>query len=711
MIEIKNKKLNKLTFGLGIGLIVGIFSTILAISNPFNVWNLKASNLLYTQNKPSDDIVIIGIDANSIEEKVNSGLGKFYDWRRTVYADLINNLEKANVDTIGIDLLFTEPSQDIPQEEIDTIFEESALNESEFANKISKIATNYTPIKINPDDELFSEVLSKYNNIILGAKLKLATENPKLSNFDIKKADIPYDIFIQGNYENIGFTDAKESEDTTIRELPLIAKDNEGNTYMSFALKLAENYLNNGIDPSAIPTKNGHYIVNYRANPFSFKQISFKDILKGNFDPKDIEGKIALIGVTTKKLGDQFPTPKSTDQFMPGVEIHANAIQTILDQKFLVNQTKTSQIITIFALAVLGTLALIFLNIWFGIALAIALFFGYYAAAHAAYANGLIVNMVYPFITILLTYISSVVYKYFAELKQRKEIQTAFGKYLSPNVMKEVLKNPHLLHRSGIKREITVFFSDIAGFTSISELLDPHALIELINDYLETMTNIIMKYDGTLDKYVGDEIVAYFGAPINQVDHAQRACNVALEMRAVLPKLQEKWKKEGKPIVDFRIGINTGIAIVGNIGSENHFDYTIMGDEVNLGSRLEGANKKYGTKIMVSEDTYLKVKNYFDFRHLDYLRVKGKKEAIRVYELLAHKGRISDTGAKLLETFNKGINLYLDRKFGEANEEFKKALAIYPDDSPSKLYAERSEILRDFPPPEDWDGVFTMKTK
>lgn len=711
MIEIKNKKLKNLIFGLGIGLIVGILSTILALSNPFNVWNLKASNLLYTKNNPSEEIVIIGIDANTVEEKANGGLGKFYDWRRTIYIDLINNLEEAGAGIIGFDIIFSEPSENIPQEEIDTIFQESSLNESEFASKISKIAANYAPIKIHPDDELFSKTLSKYDNIILGAKLKLATENPQLANFDIKQADLPYDIFIRNNYDNIGFTDAKESEDTTIRELPLIAKDNKGNTYMSFALKIAQEYLGERIDQNLIPTKNGHYIVNYQAKPFSYKQLSFKNVLKGDFDPKDIEGKIVLIGVTTKKLGDQFPTPKSTDQFMPGIEIHANAIQTILEKKFLENQTKTSQTITIFALAILGSLALVFLNIWFGIILAIALFFGYYGTAHAAYSNGVIVNMVYPFITILLTYMSSIVYKYFAELKQRKEIQTAFGRYLSPNVLKEVLKDPHLLHRSGMKKEITVFFSDIAGFTSVSETLDPHTLIDLINDYLGAMTQIIMKHEGTLDKYVGDAIVAYFGAPLKQVDHAQKACRVALEMRAYLPKLHEKWKKEGKPIIDFRIGINTGIAIVGNIGSQQHYDYTIMGDEVNLGSRLEGANKKYGTKIMVSEDTYLKVKNYFEFRKLDHLRVKGKKEAIQVFELLAHKGQMSATGQKLLETYEKGLHLYFGRQFGEANKLFKKALEIYPDDGPSKLYLQRSEVLRDFPPPEDWDGVFTMKTK
>ncbi|MCD6110007.1 adenylate/guanylate cyclase domain-containing protein, partial [bacterium] len=335
----------------------------------------------------------------------------------------------------------------------------------------------------------------------------------------------------------------------------------------------------------------------------------------------------------------------------------------------------------------------------------------YYGVAHIAYSNGIILNMIYPPITLLLIYISSILYKYFAEIKQRQYVQNAFGKYLSPNVMKEILKNPHLLHRRGVKKEITIFFSDIVGFTSISELLDPQTLIELINEYLGTMTNIIMKYEGTLDKYVGDAIVAYFGAPINQVDHAKRACHVALEMRAILPQLHKKWKKEGKPLLDFRIGINTGIAIVGNVGSEKRFEYTIMGDEVNLGSRLEGANKEYNTKIMVSEDTYLLVKNYFEFRHLDYLRVKGKREAVRVYELLAHKGQVSETGIKLLKTYNDGINLYLDRNFKEAQEMFKQALQIYPDDGPSKLYLERSDILTNYPPPADWDGIFNMKTK
>lgn len=705
MFKIKNKKLRKLTCGLGIGLIVALFSTILTLSNPFNIWHLKATNSLYTKNQPSEEIIIIAIDSASIDRVSNQGLGKFYEWRRTLYANALENLEEAEASVIGIDVLFTERSKDIPQEKIDEIFDRIGLSEEKaIINEVSKLALDYTPFKTHPDDEIFNEVLSKYDNIILAAK-------SRVDNFNIQQADLPYQPFRDENLDNIGFIDAKESPDQTIREVPLQVVDDNNNAYDSFALKVAQKYTNNEIDPSTIPTNNGKLIINYQANPFAFKHLSFKDVLKGNFDPSDLKDKIVLIGVTDSKLGDQFPTPKSSDRFMPGVEIHANAIQTLLEKKFLVNQSKTSQTLTIFALAIIGSLALIFLNIWFGIALAIALFFAYYKAAHAAYSNGVILNMVYPFIIILLTYMSSIIYKYFAELKTRKYIQTAFGRYLSPTVMKEVLKNPHLLHRSGMRREITVFFSDIAGFTGISETLDPRALIDLINDYLGTMTDIILKHEGTLDKYVGDAIVAYFGAPMNQPNHAKLACQVALEMRETLPSLHEKWKKEGKPLIDFRIGINTGNAIVGNVGSEKHFDYTIMGDEVNLGSRLEGANKKYNTRIMLSQATYNQVKDDFIFRKLDYIRVKGKHEAIHVYELVAHRDRVSEAGGKLLETYNKAMDLYQNRQFQEAYEGFKKALTIYPEDGPSKLYLQRSEILRDYPPPDDWDGVFSMKTK
>lgn len=680
----RNKNIKRLIAAISIGILTALIGAILCIANPLENFHLKISNLLFkNNNSPSPEIVIIAIDDASIADNPISDnsrhgdfLGRYWDWSRLYHQAVLEKIEENGAKVVAFDIAFSQVSNKISVKTLESILSGTAQDQL-----LKTLGTYVMPT--HPEDLAFAESLGKYNNVVLF----------------IKEGTQPIELFAS-QIDSLGIGNVEPDPDGLVRRIPF-----EG----SFAQKIVEK-----IDPTLaknVPLEDGNLIINYSTPPYKYTSISFKDIYFDTFDKSLLKDKIAIIGVTTPSVQDHAPTPIKPEVMMPGVEIHANAIQTILDQKFLINQSKTSQVITIFAISVLSTLALIFLNIWIGIALIITLFFAYYGAAHAAYSNGIIINMVYPYITILLVYISSVVYKYFAEVRKRKQVQEAFGKYLSPSVLKEVLKNPRLLHRSGTKKEVTVFFSDIAGFTSVSEVINPHALIDLMNDYLGTMTDIIFKHEGTLDKYVGDAIVAYFGAPVHQDDHAIRACHTALEMRTALPTLHEKWKKEGKPPVDFRVGINTGEAIIGNIGSENYFDYTVMGDEVNLGSRLEGANKKYETKIMISESTYNQVKDFFEVRLLDLIQVKGRNKAVRVFELLSHKNRLSETGGKLLEAYNKGMDLYLARKFGEAHETFKQALLIHPEDGPSKLYLQRCEILRDFPPSADWDGVFSMKTK
>ncbi|MFC1656107.1 CHASE2 domain-containing protein [Patescibacteria group bacterium] len=702
MPKIKNKIISKLVYGIAIGAIVAIISSLLALWNPFNTWHLKLSNQLFTQKNTSDEIVIVAIDDQSIES-LPTGLGRFYNWRRTYYADVINKLQNSGAKTIGIDLFFTEKSQNIPQQIINSVFSSiDGLSELEKANATYELFSKYHNFLDNPDDIKLAEALG--SNIVLAGKILTFADN----NSNFTHAETPIELFREDT--QIGFVTLYQDKDSIVRSMPLLFKDSDKNQYQSFPLNIAQKYKQ--IDTSKIPLENNRMFINFFGPVNAYNQISFVSIYNDEFNPSDFKDKIVLIGVTsTKAAQDHFATPTVEDNKMPGVEIHANAIQTILEGKFLTNQTLVSQMITIAGIAIVAAIAMAFLNIWFGIALALLLILGYTGYAHIAYRNGTIINMVYPYIAIILTYFGSIIYKYFTELKAKKYIQTAFSRYLSPNVLKEVLKDPHMLHRRGMKREISVFFSDIAGFTTVSEKLDPEDLIELINDYLATMTDIVIKHEGTLDKYVGDAIVAYFGAPIDQPDHAKKVCRVALEMRDTLPKLHEKWKAEGKPLIDFRIGINTGEAIVGNVGSSKRFDYTIMGDEVNLGSRLEGANKKYNTHIMISESTYKQIEDDFVVRELDIIRVKGKNEPVRVYELLAHKGKLSEVGQSLLAPYNHGMRLYLAKNFKEAYTEFKKALEIYPEDGPSKLYLQRCDILSNYPPPEDWDGVFTMHDK
>ncbi|MFC1647662.1 CHASE2 domain-containing protein [Patescibacteria group bacterium] len=663
--------IKKLIFGTSIGILVAIFAAVLSYLNPFESWHLKIADTLYTKNNPNENIVIIAIDDASVSDDEINSLGRYWDWPRTNHKTVLEKLEEAGAKVVAFDLTFAEESNKINRSQIDELIEDPTKIE------------NYHPFINHPDDMALSESIQKYSNIV----------------FAKNQGEPPLELFTK-NQDNVGLVNAMADSDGIMRRIQLAD---------SFALKIAQKYSPTAIDTYEIPLENDQMLINYFADPYKFNHISYKDIYYN--DVPDLTDKIAIIGITTPKVQDHQSTPKNSAIAMPGVEIHANAVQTILDQDYLKNQNQVGQILTIIALALIVALLLILLNVWLATGLIVALAAAYYGFAHLSYSKGMILNMVYPFITIAVSYVATLAYKYFAELREKRYIKGAFGRYLSPGVMSEVLKNPKLLHLGGTKRNVTVFFSDIANFTTISESLEPEDLLVLVNDYLGAMTQIVMDLGGTLDKYVGDAIVAYFGAPIDQPNHAKLACEAALRMRMKLMDLHKKWKAEGKPLVDFRIGLNTGYVIVGNVGSEKRFDYTIMGDEVNLGSRLEGANKKYNTHVMISEATKAAAGEEFLTRELDLLRVKGKKKPVKVYELVTRFGEISGEGQELLGKYAKGMELYKARKFKEALGYFNEAVEVYPEDGPSKLYKQRCEVLRDFPPKLDWDGVFTMHSK
>jgi adenylate cyclase len=278
-------------------------------------------------------------------------------------------------------------------------------------------------------------------------------------------------------------------------------------------------------------------------------------------------------------------------------------------------------------------------------------------------------------------------------------------------VVEEMLKNPDKLKLGGEKKDLTVLFSDIRGFTSISERMTPEGLVKFLNEYLTKMTDLVFKYDGLLDKYMGDAIMAIWGAPLDQPDHVRRACLTALDMVEELHRLQKKWSAEGMPFLNIGIGVNAGPMVVGNMGSDRRFDYTVMGDSVNLGSRLEGLNKTYGTNILASEMTFEKVKEEFLGRELDLVRVKGKDRPVKIYELLSLVKTASADQQALAGDFHDALVEYRKRNWDRAREGFQAVLAKFPHDGPAKLYLERCETLSKNPPPADWDGVYTMTTK
>jgi len=314
-------------------------------------------------------------------------------------------------------------------------------------------------------------------------------------------------------------------------------------------------------------------------------------------------------------------------------------------------------------------------------------------------------------IGLVVNYVVGLAFQRAVALYNRNQVKGAFQQYVSTAVVEEMLKHPEKLHLGGERKFLTVLFSDIRGFTSISEQMESQELVGFLNEYLTAMTETVMKYDGTLDKYMGDAIMAIYGAPIQQDDHAHRACATALDMITRLHELQQRWQSQGKPPLNIGIGMNSGLMTVGNMGSEKRFDYTVMGDHVNLGSRLEGTNKQYGTNIMISEYTYQQVHAEFIVRELDLVRVKGKAEPVRIYELVGRTGQVDSQTLEQIAEFEQGLEAYRKMHWEIAIEKFTRVLDVDPEDTPTQLYLQRCQTYQEEPPPENWDGVYTMKTK
>jgi adenylate cyclase len=309
-----------------------------------------------------------------------------------------------------------------------------------------------------------------------------------------------------------------------------------------------------------------------------------------------------------------------------------------------------------------------------------------------------------------LIYTTLTTYQYFTAERRRRQLKSAFVCYVSSSVVNEIIKNPNKLKLGGDKRELTVLFSDIRGFTTLTEKLQSEELVSLLNEYLTLMTDVVFKYEGTLDKYIGDALMAFYGAPQEQPDHAQRACHTALEMFAALKALNRKWAQEGKRTIDIGIGINTGPMMVGNMGSKQRFDYTVIGDAVNLGSRLEGINKTYDSHILISESTYAKIKNAFTCLELDSVRVKGKMQPVKIYQLIGTHD-IAFEQKQAADQFHQGLILFRNRRWDEAIKAFKAVTALDPELRAAEVYINRALAFKTNPPPPDWDASVTMTMK
>ncbi len=598
----------------------------------------------------------------------------------------------------------------------------------------------------SPSDSMFADMLFMYPKMIIARKIAKSIDEANTQTAG--ESPLPPPLF--QNLDQLVFVDMVQDGDSVIRRARLISYDmgtEEGWQY-SYALRAAMIAMDADtawIDPSGhnlyvgdkiVPLDDSippSMIINYSTDEDTFARgnnyISYEQVMDpGEFGIQALmkagrlKDKVVMIGATFPESHDYKVTPfyKGTSLFSPseflmyGVHVHKNIADTIISGKFI-TPVRTWQLFLIIAfMSVLATVINYRFRGFIGLFLSAFLILGYTGLALYLFVHGrIMLPIVAPaFATVGINYISVVTYNYLMEHKQKTMIKGMFSQYLPGSVVNELINNPDMLTLGGEERVMTVIFSDVAGFTTISESLSPTELVELLNEYLTAMSDIVFKYNGIIDKYEGDALMAEFGAPLEDPDHALKACYTAIEMQEVLAVLREKLLSEGKAEIRARIGINSGPMVVGNMGSLTTFDYTVMGDNVNLSSRLEGANKAYGTYIMCSEATRKMVEHEIITRELGLLRVKGKTEGVLVHEVLQLKSKgLSEEKQKVIDLYYKGLAAYKERRWDDGITFFGEAHELDPEDGPSGVYFERCTDYKADPPPEDWDGIYTMRTK
>jgi len=461
----------------------------------------------------------------------------------------------------------------------------------------------------------------------------------------------------------------------------------------------------------------GLMAINYLGRDRTFENFSVADIMNGKKD-QELKGKVVLVGATAQGTFDQRVTP--LEKITSGVEMHANAVDNILTGRFL----RRGLLVDLGEVAVALLLAILFALIFARVRVTRALPALAGSAAlvwigsSAAFWSGYEVFAALPLVELGSMFVLVTVFRYATEEKSKRQLRKAFQLYLNPEVMEEMLLSPESLQLGGKEMDLTVMFSDIRGFTGIAEKLSPTALVHLLNAYLSPMTEIVLRRRGTLDKYIGDAVMAFFGAPVQTGLHAANACDTALEMIEALRRLRERWRIEepGWPEVDIGIGIHSGPMVVGNMGSEQRFSYTVMGDNVNLASRLEGLNREYGTHVLVTEQTLnaarkgLNEDAAYAARELDSVRVKGKLEPVRIFEL-RRRGPPLTEELPLLSGYAQGLALYRAGQFAEARLQFESLLERFAGDGPSALMRARCDRIPASVKKDGWDGVFSMEHK
>ena len=671
--------------------------------------DLKALDAMFSLRAsvtPPKEVVIVAVDEKSV-----NALGR-WPWTRTKTAGIFKRLKSAKA--VAVDIVYSEPES----KEADSVLAKAI---AESGNVVLGFFFRDDSTKEHGEAELSQIKRAKIGLVrSIGADGSEPNSLPVVE-FSGVETNIPG---IGAAASGFGVFNIIPQEDGIYRVSNLVFLY-DGDLYPTLAVSALKKFYNGdailytapyGIDSLEINAKTiplneeGAFQLNFYGPGGSFKTYPAIDVISGKVAPDTFKDKLVFVGVTEKGIYDIRPTP--VDALFPGVEILATIAGNVIDNRFLIHDTR----VTVFDLAMIVVMAVVLsaaiafvsstfasLLIFAGLTLALIVLDFFLFSSY-----NIRPGVVYPVLSLLLTYVSTEAFRTIVVEKKSRFLKKAFSTYVSPQLVAELSKNPDSLKLGGEKREISVLFSYIRGFTTLSERLTPVALVALLNEYLNPMTRIVLSQEGTLDKYIGDAIMAVFNAPVAIENHPRKACSAAVEMMDGLNKLNEGWRAQGIPSLDIGVGINTGEAVVGNMGAELRFDYTAIGDTVNLASRLEGMNKLYGTHVLVSEFTYNHVKDDFLFREIDLVRVKGKLKPIVVYELA---GRKADPRAALVQEYSVALGIYRARRFQEAKTAFEAILERYPDDGPSRLYVQRCADYIAAPPLEDWDGVYVAKTK
>lgn len=690
-------------------------------------------------------IVILDIDEKSLLEKEQGGEGR-WPWPRDRLALLLDKLfDEYGVAVVGFDVVFAERDESSGIRVLERLGQKELRGIPEFDATLRRIKPSLDY------DDIFARKM-KGRPVVLGytfsseesavAPRKGMLPEPALPGAALAGRPLEATTWtgftanlaeLQRNAAGAGHFNPWTDEDGITRRVPMLA-EYRGQYYEPLALAVVRVLLGSppvkpifgeesasdsyaGLEWLRIASLNIPVdeqvaaLVPYRGGRNSFKYFSLVDVLHDRVKVPELKGKIVLIGTTAPGLLDLRATP--VDPVYPGVEVHANLIAGILDNNI---KQKPPYVIGVefallFAVGIALALGLPFLNPLRSTIATGAVLTAVIGGNIAAFDSG---NIVLPLASALvltgLLYVLNMAYGYFVEARGKRQITGLFGQYVPPALVDEMAKDPEKFSMEGESREMTVLFSDVRGFTSISEGLDPKALSLLMNEFLTPLTEVIYEHRGTIDKYMGDCIMAFWGAPLPHPDHARHGVLAGLAMQRRLHELQPVFKSRNWPPIRIGVGLNTGRMSVGNMGSKIRLAYTVMGDAVNLASRLEGITKEYGADIIVGEDTKSAVPDII-FREVDRVRVKGKDIAVAIYEPLGLRGEVEQSVMEEVELFHQALQRYRGQQWTEAEMQLKRLQQRWPERKLYQKFIERIAVLRASPPARDWDGAFTFQTK